>query len=225
MHSASVRGPGHINRGQPNQDAVLIRRNRNSWLAVVSDGMGSRKHSDIGSKMACQAVLMMTRQCSFDEPDKTVIHCTYKHWLNLLDNIRPDDAIATCLFAWGKPSGKCRLFQLGDGAIYVSSGEQQTLKPRDENSFGNETTGLGLSKKYSDWVCAQSQISINQGLVLVTDGISDDLVEPQLFASSVIKTMKNKGARYGKQWMKRELENWPTPHHTDDKTIAVIHRK
>ena len=225
LHSASVRGPGHIRNGQPNQDAVLVRRNRKEWLAVVSDGMGSRFHSDTGSKMACYAVLKMTKQCSFETSDREIIHSTYRNWLNLLGGVEPNDAVATCLFAWGLSTGECRLFQLGDGAIYISSEEQKTLIKRDENSFGNETTGLGLSRKYSDWVCSHCEIKAGQGLVLVTDGVSDDVAEPELFAPAVINSMKAKSARYGKHWMKRELENWPTPHHTDDKTIAVIHRK
>ena len=58
----------------------------------------------------------------------------------------------------------------------------------------------------------------------MTDGISDDLENLDQFAPEMIRCMANKGARYGKRWITRELEAWPTPHHTDDKTIVVIHR-
>ena len=226
LHSASVRGPGHIARKQPNQDAVLTRNNRHGWLAVVSDGMGSRLHADIGSRAVCQAVLRSTRQCKFNTSDRDLIQCIYQNWLELLGEINPNDAVATCLVAWGLKSGKCRLLQLGDGVILFSTKEQGVLKSRAENSFGNETTGLGLSRKFSDWSCKETKLSaIGQGVVLMTDGISDDIEQIYDFTPAVIASLRGKGIRYGKRWITRELENWPTPFHTDDKTIAVIHRK
>ena len=55
--SVSVIGPGHLLNGQANQDSVLVKRVPNGWLAVVCDGMGSKPHSDIGSRQACRAAL------------------------------------------------------------------------------------------------------------------------------------------------------------------------
>ena len=59
----------------------------------------------------------------------------------------------------------------------------------------------------------------------MTDGISDDLTQTGGFVRDMIEQMKNMGSRYGKEWIRRELEAWPTPSHTDDKTIALIFRK
>ena len=138
LHSASVIGPGHILSGMPNQDAALTRRGKNDWLAVVSDGMGSRAHSDIGSRAVCKAVLRATKSLSFEVSDRELIHCIYKNWLNIIDTIRPNDAIATCLIAWGKCCGETRLLQLGDGMILIHTDEQCILTTRSEQSFGNE---------------------------------------------------------------------------------------
>ncbi len=225
LYSASVRGSGHITRNQPNQDSVLTRNNRQSWLAVVSDGMGSRCHADIGSKAACRAVLRATRQCSFDIPDRDFIQHLYQNWLAFLGTIDPEDAVATCLVAWGLKSGKCRLFQLGDGVISYNSKSKGVLRGCHDNDFGNETTGLGLSRKFRDWSCKTVKLTAaGQGIILMTDGISDDIEQLDDFTPAVLSSLRGKGFRYGKRWMTRELENWPTPSHTDDKTIAVINR-
>lgn len=226
LRTASVRGPGHIASGLPNQDSSLIRTWGKSWLAVVSDGMGSRPLSHIGSRLACKAVLLATRQCAFDTPDRDLIECVYQNWLKLLDGITPNDAVATCLIAWGQISGECRLLQLGDGMVFCHNKTLGQLSQKPENNFGNETTGLGISRTFSDWSCLNTVLTHSgEGLVLVTDGISDDIENPEQFAPAVIASLRGKGARYGKRWMTRELENWPTPHHTDDKSIAVIYRK
>ena len=59
----------------------------------------------------------------------------------------------------------------------------------------------------------------------MTDGISDDLDQTDGFVNDMIEQMKGMSSRYGKEWIRRELESWPTPSHSDDKTIALIFRK
>jgi serine/threonine protein phosphatase PrpC len=59
---------------------------------------------------------------------------------------------------------------------------------------------------------------------LLTDGISDDIEEYQEFLKSTARSLRNKGIRSGKEWINRQLIAWPTPKHTDDKTIVVIQR-
>ena len=53
---SSVIGPSHLLHGIVNQDAFLFKKRRKYSLFVVSDGMGSKPFSDIGSKMACESV-------------------------------------------------------------------------------------------------------------------------------------------------------------------------
>ncbi|WP_064604481.1 PP2C family serine/threonine-protein phosphatase [Photobacterium sp. J15] len=224
--AASVRGLGHIESGTPNQDAVLTRKWNSSWLAVVSDGMGSKPHSEIGSRCACRAVLMAVKSLPFAVTDNDLIHCIYKNWLGLLGDIKPNDAVATCLVAWGQANGKTRLLQLGDGTILYHANEKGSLSERPEYGFGNETTGLGISRKYSDWACKQILLTkLGQGVALMTDGISDDLEHIDDFLPFMVQQMKGMGMRYGKQWITNELKAWPTPSNTDDKSIALIYRK
>jgi serine/threonine protein phosphatase PrpC len=225
LHGASVIGPGHIASDQPNQDALLTRHWSDGWLAVVSDGMGSRPHSDIGSRCACSAVLAAVKSLSFNVSDKDFIHFIYKHWLRLLGNTQADDAVATCLIAWGMATGETRLFQLGDGAVIYNGSESWVLVSRDNAAFGNETTGLGASRKYSDWCCRTVGLDAeNDAIALLTDGISDDVSDSTGFLEFTAMQLRTKGRRYGKSWIQKQLEEWPTPAHSDDKTMALIQR-
>lgn len=224
-HAASVCGPGHIQDGLPNQDAVLIRRWRYSWLVVVSDGMGSRPRAKEGSYHGCRAVVEAVRQCSFGCSDKTLIETLYRCWLQRLGTVLPNDAVATVLIAWGHVDGRIRLLQLGDGVVLYPLGTGYAEMTSEGNRFSNETTGLGISRRYSDWQCHQLVITEpGQGVALMTDGISDDLEQLETFVPWLITQLHHKGLRYSRRWLCRALEAWPTPGHSDDKTLALIYR-
>lgn len=224
-YGVSVIGPGHIATGLPNQDAIFLRSSKKSWLAVLSDGMGSRPHAHIGSTLACQAAFSITQDLDFSTPDRILIERIYQRWLKMLGDISPNDAVATFLMAWGLPNGECRLFQLGDGAVLYHQDETAQLVNQSDASFSNETTGLGLSKKWSDWHCKKVRLKKSgQGVVLMSDGISDDIDNLLIFTPALFESLKGKSKRHAKRWITRELDAWPTPKHTDDKSIAVIYR-
>ena len=217
----SVIGPGHLLNGQPNQDSALIKRVASGWLAVVCDGMGSKPHSDVGSKQACRAAFDVIKTVDFNIESKALIKRVYQKWLNSLGDIKASDAVTTCLIAWLSDNGELRSFQLGDGLILTS---QQTIERSDINDFGNITTGLGKSKQFSDWLVMQQQLSEGDVIALMTDGISEDLNQgmEMAFVNSIVESTNGKSIRQTKFWLKSEFRNWATPNHTDDKTLAVM---
>ena len=53
----SIQGKSHIQRGVVCQDSSKVQRLRaNVYMGIVADGVGSAVHSDIGSKMAVDAL-------------------------------------------------------------------------------------------------------------------------------------------------------------------------
>lgn len=53
----SIQGKSHIQRGVVCQDSSKVQRLRaNVYMGIVADGVGSAAHSDIGSKMAVDAL-------------------------------------------------------------------------------------------------------------------------------------------------------------------------
>lgn len=227
LHAATVRGPGHVADGLPNQDAVLIRQGRREWLAVVADGMGSRPHAALGARAACIAVRTAVRGQYFADEDRVLIRAVYRHWLAELGRhaVAPADAVTTCLLAWGLADGRYRLLALGDGLILGHPEPAGGLPANDGNGFSNETTGLGLSRRYSDWSASRGVLQARgDGLLLMSDGLSTDLVRTDGLVHAVIRDLRGCSARRARQRLDRALRDWPTPCHQDDKTLVVVYR-
>jgi serine/threonine protein phosphatase PrpC len=212
-------GPGHLLDGSPNQDAYMTRKLARGFLLVVCDGMGSKPLSHIGSTMACQAVHEIIDGANFLTDSREIIGGIYRRWLQLLGSIDPKDSVTTCLFCWGDGNGSVRSFQLGDGLILA----RDLALPEIRSGFGNETTGLGISKNYSDWVAGEFHLGPGDAAVLMTDGISEDLAagsEVQLL-NAMQDSFHTMSSRRVKKQLQKELIGWPTPNHLDDKTIAL----
>ena len=218
----SVVGPGHSRDGLPNQDAVGHFVNNNFWAIIVCDGMGSRPYADTGARTAINVIKKVLAHSAFNVPATTLISNFYQHWLNALKqrDIRPNDAVTTVLIAWGNHQGSFRTFQLGDGIICTS---QQVFTPTSTDQFSNLTTGLGLSKKFSDWSVSRGVLTNeDNGILLISDGISEDITDHCAFTQALIKYSSTRSARRIKKHLKHMLTNWPTPHHTDDKSLTMV---
>ena len=223
LTGASVIGPGHILEGMPNQDAFLNRQISGGFLSVVCDGMGSKPHSHLGSRLACRAVHDAIRSADFLIDSQSLVESIYRRWLTLLDGLPQNDAVTTCLICWGNASGSIRYFQLGDGRIVAPV----RLFEEGDSNFGNETTGLGVSANFSDWRTGEFELDRGQCIAIMTDGISEDLelgCENDLLAA-LTRSLKGKSPRRGKKALTEELYEWPTPNHLDDKTISVVVRR
>ncbi len=219
--NVSVIGPGHLINGQPNQDFAIIKSVPTGWVAVVCDGMGSKLHSDLGSKLACRAVINVIKKSNFSIGSKDLIKSIYQQWLTSLDSVKAKDAITTCLICWLSHDGETRTFQLGDGLILTPNKE---IDHFETNDFGNETTGLGKSTKFSDWEITHQQLNVGDVIALMTDGISEDISQglEMEFANAISDRIKGKSIRRAKTWLKNEFKNWATPNHTDDKSLALL---
>lgn len=218
----SVIGPMHLDLKLPNQDAVTSKQSNGRWAVAVADGMGSRVLSHFGSKLAASLAVSSCLDKSEDISDKELITDIYTKWLDGLrdKNIAPNDAVTTLMVAWGNSKGEYRFIQLGDGVICNSSINHSVFV---DDLFSNETTGLGLSKKFSDWRVGKGRLNPTlSGLILMTDGISEDIEDHLGFCDMLVKRARTCSSRAIKKNLKGLLHNWPTPHHTDDKTIAVV---
>lgn len=218
-------GPRNLREKKLNQDAVMHRFWKNNWCIAVCDGMGSKPLSHIGSSLACQSVYEVLKHCDFSLAEKEVAKKIYMYWLKLLKdkNILPTDAATTCLFAWGNRQGNVRLFQLGDGAIYYQSESFGHVGVKSDDLFSNQTNALGYSKKWDDWSYKEIDLTDpNHGMILMTDGISEDLLNEQLFTSMLIQKATLHSVRRLKKYIQHELIHWPTPQHSDDKSIGIV---
>jgi len=63
-----------------------------------------------------------------------------------------------------------------------------------------------------------------RAVVLVSDGVSDDLEPARLggFVEWLVAEVGGLPRPSRRRLLRRELDNWPVPHHLDDKTVAVL---
>ena len=225
VFGATVRGPTHIANGLPNQDAWLRAWTGNHCVVVVSDGMGSKPHADVGSQAACRAVVDAVRVWRRHPLAATEVLLGMVHlfWRARIAPLTQDECACTCLFAVVGPDGAGVAAQLGDGLLAIHDGSTMSaLSSRDSEAFVNETTGLGLTTRLAAWRTAAVPAG-SRCIVLCTDGVSDDLIPEKLpefleWLERDVRAMREPQRRH---FLARSLRDWPTPKHLDDKTIAV----
>ncbi|MGV8863187.1 MAG: PP2C family serine/threonine-protein phosphatase [Pseudomonas sp.] len=219
---ASVRGPAHLLDSVPNQDALCVSGLRGGWCIAVADGLGSRLLSHIGSRKAVQLFRQLVRR------QPTILHGLIAPkirdaWLTYFgERYRLHET--TCLWARVDASRRGVAGQVGDGLLLIRSGGVFKVLTRQREGFGNQTITLAQSDTRN--ACSSDfELSLpGDGVLLMTDGISDDLIPEQLepFFDTIYQRQLHISKRGMRQWLTRELHGWSTPRHGDDKTIAGI---
>ena len=224
---ASVIGPRHLDLHEPNQDAMALTGCRDGWIAAVADGLGSRTCSDLGARRACQVSRRILRAApsSFDLP--ATLPLIHQQWLEAIEPTTPRDAATTLLFARVTAEGDVHAAQLGDGLLLARcAGEFRRITP-ERTAYGNQTWALESTHVQDKWSTAEGRFAEpGDGLVLMTDGVADDLEPTQLadFFDALYQDLNTRNRRRGRRWLQCELNDWATPLHSDDKTLVAIFR-
>ena len=228
---ASVIGPSHLKASVPNQDAWMARRFDWGNVVVVSDGLGSKAHSDIGSKAVCLAVIEAAK---FYENSPAanyvdILRHIQDSWLVKIAPFAAKECATTCLFAI-QIRGIITVGRLGDGMIAACGDREENcfiLSDNKQDSFSNFTNSLQQEFKPSQWEIVTVKSSDCNAVVLSTDGISDDILpEKQMtFAQEIYSTYSDWEPNEIKQDLELWLNDWPVPKHSDDKTIACLFKK
>jgi len=159
---ASVRGNSHVQMGLPCQDCHKYESFGNGWgIAIVSDGAGSAKHSDMGSKVVVERGIVHFKQLlAQEEWMQSNVLPTDVEWLqksyNTLKSIRNDvvmvaqknnvavkDLSATCLVVIFSPIGLLTV-HVGDGRMGYEnlSGEWKPIMTPHKGEEANQTIFL-----------------------------------------------------------------------------------
>lgn len=225
----SVIGPAHKELNIPNQDAFRIYSDGKFCLAVVCDGIGSSKFGGKGAELAIKAIIEAV--CYWRGAETTDISILLKmislFWKAKVPKNNYTDYNTTCLFVLLEEQGKCICAQLGDGVIILNLEKEKSIISSDME-FGNITTGIGNLNKISDWKVFEFEFNRKtDSVLLATDGISEDINEGDEYhfvkelRAKLSKTKKRNRYKY----LHELLTDWPTPYHSDDKTICLIWHK
>jgi len=226
----SVRGPLHKKNGLPNQDAWMARRYKWGNVIVVSDGLGSKEHSDKGSKAACLAVIEAANcyRMNYNSNFEDILRVLHAHWLVKIAPFSPADCSATCLFAV-QIGREITIGKLGDGMIAVTNNPKRNgivLSDDEQEYFSNQTDCLDSTFSSDKWESKTIDASECESIVLCTDGIADDLIPEERinFAQNIHAAYRTMAARRRSRDLARWLNAWPVPGHSDDKTIACLYK-
>ncbi len=220
---ASVRGPAHQLDGSPNQDALCVSGVADGWCIAVADGLGSRPLSHLGSRKAVQVFRQLARQ-QRDIPHDSIAKNLRDAWLaHFGERYRLHET--TCLWARVNDHGQGVAGQIGDGLLLIRSQGVFRIVTDQRQGFGNQTATLAQTA-VADCSTNFELCKPGDGVLLMTDGISDDLIPEHLepFFEAIYQRQLRASKRRMRQWLIRELNGWSTPRHGDDKTIAGIFR-
>lgn len=217
---SSVKG---INKKE-NQDSLGIHETKKYLVSIVADGLGSVENSKIGSIRAVKSVKKAIIEWrKLKQKKKEILFKLIHFYWNLFiddEKLERKDCLTTCLLVYiDKIDNYCLIGQLGDGLIYLKSGDN-TFITKNNIDF-NYTQSLGNVKNINDWKIYQSEIDINNfKYIIATDGVSDDIAESkeEPFLDYLINKLKMKKQNLV---LKNILKEWETKFHKDDKTISI----
>ena len=226
---ASVIGPGHVATGMPNQDAWASFHHTWGDGIVVSDGLGSKSFADFGSRAACLAAARAVYSFrGAPDMDRSVLSDRIKRkWISLLSPLTPRDCAATCMFAFRLNDGVVHMGMLGDGLLAAvrADGTVASLSDDKSDGFSNMTAALSPDVTAEDWRWLSMPEEDCQSIVLCTDGVSDDLSDATGFVKEFCEAHRSLSSVSASRRTREALENWPTPKHSDDKTVACLFRE
>lgn len=223
---ASVRGPGHVKDDLPNQDYAYVGFVGKFLLLMVCDGLGSHSHSDMGAQTLCKLFPECFKEWRKHKSNNMddLLMLLQARWLIRLRSLDVRTCGCTCQFAIVNSKGKGWLVQLGDGMALVRHDGGVVKYAEDKEGYANETMAMGEGFLLPLWRRNVIDLSCSgDRLLVMTDGISEDILPgaEEKFVSA-FDNFLNKSRSAGQRELTKELENWLTPHHLDDKTIIAV---
>lgn len=228
---ASVKGMLHKSDNLPNQDAYSVKRYKFGTILVVSDGLGSKKHSDFGSKAVGKAVARAVRIWNeYGEKDiRLLLPLIVSIWNLEIYPYSQKDCGATCLFAIITNDGHVYLGQLGDGSIYISVENELYLVREKEDDFTNLTVCMGGFSSYLDWKLKDINVGRKPfGIVMMTDGVSETIIDEkkEVFVNLLFKRLSEcENLSKRNNFIYKILSEWNPVSAGDDRTLICYRRR
>lgn len=208
-----------------NQDYFYTKSYKDGYIMVVSDGMGSKSHSHIGSKCICESVYDVISNLKYDLDCisfKDVLYFCHNEWKKRLYEYDITKCYATLLVVVLR-DGKLHAARLGDGFIAIYADNKVTcLYDKKEDFFVNETECLKEELDRAQIEVVEIKFNEFRGVISCTDGIEiGTMKENEL--SSFAKEFIEEYSIKEKDEIVSEIEpwvrSWPS---SDDKTLAFI---
>jgi len=123
--------------------------------------------------------------------------------------------------------GMVHMGMVGDGLVAAVRCDGTVISLSDDKSdgFSNITAGLSPDVSDQDWHWLSLPEEDCQSIILCTDGVADDLSDVVGFVREFCEAHRFLSSVSAARRIREMLEKWPTPKHSDDKTIACLFRE
>ena len=221
LEGISVKGSYH----DINQDSFRVEKIGEGFVAVLSDGLGSKSNSKYGSKGICDSVIDVASKY-----ESKLMHCdprkflkeVHENWLIKISQMDVSSCYAT-LLAFAIYDGKGFAIRLGDGFVsFWADDKVKVLFDKKEDYFANETDCLTEELVFDKIEICEFEISDLRGGVICTDGVGiGNMTEPELrnFTMDFIEGYCDMSGTDIKSDIESWLQGWPG---VDDKTLAFF---
>lgn len=215
-------GTAHQAFNQPNQDSADFREADGDFVLAISDGVGSCKYADRGSKAVIDSCIstfntLKARSLCFDS--RQVAQNIWTEWQSILAGENLDDCCATVKAAF-KYGNSILLVSVGDGFCVFSSESRQIATESFETTFLNETDCLNSTFSPECFCCKEIPLKGKPYVVACcTDGFSNGIE-----ADKELEFVKELESRVSASELRTELESFVnaiSKASFDDKSIGV----
>ena len=117
---------------------------------------------------------------------------------------------------------------LGDGLIYLKGKKEvdSILLINEKNDdCSNSTVSMSDSNYLNEWRFISVSTKKIASIFMSSDGISSDLIqgkEKEFADDFIVDLNREKTLQDKRGYIKKTIDNWPVPQHSDDKTIVVM---
>ena len=217
-------GSNHRAICMPNQDAVGFERMDEDFVMVVSDGVGSCKEAETGSKFVVEAVkkLFLDLKTSALRPSNYEIADTIiANWKSSIGN-NPIDEYCATVKAVIKLGNMAKVISIGDGIAAITSNGISLTSPAEEVAFTNETKCMSsFVTPENIWIGDFSlDTYVPYAVFCCTDGVANGLVSGKEL-ELIIEIEQHTSSDV----LRMELENLVEEigdYSFDDKTVGVV---
>lgn len=208
-----------------NQDNYRYEKLDKGFVLAVSDGLGSKTYSEIGSKAICDSVC----EVAHEENDKLdiinsedLVKEIYSRWVEKMLTHKITDCYATMLLCVYY-AGRMIVSRLGDGFIgVVFKSYTKVFFDRKEECFANETECLHENLDLSAIEITELDNDELNGVVVCTDGISIGNME-ECEIADFVECFTNGYCDMNLIELNQDIEGWlSTWPGADDKTLAYF---
>lgn len=208
-----------------NQDSFGFCEFEKGFALVVSDGLGSKSNSKLGSQYLCDCVVEIIKKYDSGGKDFEInefIEMVHVNWLKKLTDFIVSLCYATMLFVVYFDN-EIFAVRLGDGFISLKFDNRNVvLKDEKSDYFANETDCMSEILNIEKFNIYKCRVTKLEGIILCSDGVEiGNMTEEDIstFTNEFILGYHNMSKNDISQDINEWLSDWTG---SDDKTLVYL---